>query len=108
MKMKREMAMSRDRWINIRVSQEEKALFEDKAAAVGMSLADLIRHRLLSYRLRKTPEERERLLQLARIGNNINQIARWVNTHKNGLATVQVVARLDALLRELRGEPPCT
>jgi len=67
-----------------------------------MSLADLIRHRLQAYRVRITALEREQLLTLARIGNNINQVARWVNTHKNGLETIQVVMRLDAILRELR------
>lgn len=94
--------MSRDKWIKIRVSEEEKTLFEAKAAEVGMSLADLIRHRLQAYRVRITALEREQLLTLARIGNNINQVARWVNTHKNGLETIQVVMRLDAILRELR------
>ena len=100
--------MSRDKWIKIRVSEKEKILFEAKAAEMGMSLADLVRTRLLAYRLRRTPEERERLLQLARIGNNINQIARWANIYKGGLDTVQVVGRLEALLRELREGPPCT
>ncbi|QJT09508.1 MobC family plasmid mobilization relaxosome protein [Oceanidesulfovibrio marinus] len=94
--------MSRDQWIKIRVSEEEKAQFEAKAAAAGMTLADLVRHRLASFRLRKTSTEREALLQLARIGNNLNQIARWVNTYKGGLDTIEVVSRLDAILRELR------
>lgn len=94
--------MSRDQWIKIRVSKDEKELFELKAADAGMTLADLIRHRLQAYRVRKTALEREQLLALARIGNNLNQLARWVNTHKNGLETIQVVLRLDAILRELR------
>lgn len=94
--------MSRDQWIKIRVSKDEKEFFERKAAEAGMTLADLIRHRLQAYRVRKTALEREQLLALARIGNNINQVARWVNTHKNGLETIQVVMRLDAILRELR------
>ncbi len=100
--------MSRDQWIKLRVSPEEKALFEAKAMAADMTLADLIRHRLLAYRLRQTAAEREHILQLARIGNNINQIARWVNTYKGGLETVQVVSRLEALLREIRRGPECT
>jgi len=100
--------MSRLLWIKIRVSEEEKARFEAKAAAAGITLADLIRHRLLAYRLRQSAAERERLLQLARLGNNLNQIARWVNTYKGGIDTIDVVTRLEALLREARKEPPCT
>ncbi len=29
--------------------------------------------------------ERERTQQVARIGNNLNQIARWANTHKGAI-----------------------
>ena len=46
--------------------------------------------------------ERDRLRQLARIGNNLNQIARWANTHKGRGEAVQVVAHLIALRREIR------
>lgn len=94
--------MSRDQWIKIRVSKEEKELFELKAADAGMTLADLIRRRLLEFRVRKTASERERIRMLGRIGNNVNQLARWVNTYKDGIDTVHVVMRLEAILRELR------
>lgn len=99
--------MSRDQWIKIRVSSEEKERFERKAADAGMTLADCIRRRLLEFRVRQSPHERERIRMLARIGNNLNQLARWVNTYKSGADTLHVVIRLDAVLRELRKEPPC-
>ncbi len=37
----------------------------------------------------------------ARIGNNLNQIARWANTYKWGAEAVSVVAHLSAIERAL-------
>ncbi len=96
--------MRRDQWIKIRVSIEEKKSFEQKASESGMTMADLIRQRLLTFRIRKTAHEQERIRMLARVGNNINQLARWANSHKNGLEAIQVIMRLDAILQELRKE----
>ena len=45
--------------------------------------------------------ERERTRQVARIGSNLNQIARWANTHLDELAPVEVIAHLVAIERAL-------
>ena len=38
--------------------------------------------------------ERERTRQIARIGNNPNQIARWANTYKTATAAVEVIVEV--------------
>ena len=43
--------------------------------------------------------ERERTRELARIGSNLNQIARWANTHKGNAEVVEVIAHLVAIER---------
>ena len=45
--------------------------------------------------------ERERIRELARIGSNLNQIARWANTHKGNVEAVEVIAHLVAIERAL-------
>ena len=45
--------------------------------------------------------ERERTRQIARIGNNLNQIARWANTQKTAAEAVSVVAHLVSFERSL-------
>ena len=45
--------------------------------------------------------ERERTRELARIGSNLNQIARWANTRKENAEAVEVVAHLVAIERAL-------
>ena len=43
--------------------------------------------------------ERERTRELARLGNNLNQIARWANTHKEAIEAVEVIGHLIAIER---------
>ncbi|MYH21853.1 MAG: MobC family plasmid mobilization relaxosome protein [Acidobacteria bacterium] len=49
---------------------------------------------------------RERSRQIARIGNNLNQVARWANTHAYALDGVRVMDRLTAVERALRALAP--
>ena len=67
--------MSRDTWLKVRVTPDERAAFAVKPAEAGPSLSDFIRQQLLTGRVRQTAEEREVIRQLARIGANLNQLA---------------------------------
>ncbi len=100
----------RSAWIKIRVTPDEKRLIESKASAQGQTVTDFLRQRALDYRLRQSPLEKERIRQLARIGSNMNQIARWANTYKKRAEAVEVITRLILLERELHEEEnePCT
>jgi hypothetical protein len=69
-------------------------------------VTDFIRQRALDYRLRQTPLEKERVRQLARVGVNLNQLARWVNIHKGRAEAIDVLATLVSMGRELRDTPP--
>ena len=110
--------MRRNLVIRFRVSQEERVAIKAKAAAQSQSLTDFLRQRALNYRLRKSPDERERIRQLARIGNNLNQLARWANTYKNRAEAMAVLGALLSVERALtntevvpsdrQGEEPCT
>lgn len=99
--------MSRTHMIKIRVTLAEKQRMEAKARASGLSLSDLVRRHLRECRLRQTPEEKERVRQLARVGNNLNQLARWVNAHKGHVESVDVLLYLEQLWEACRGGPPC-
>ena len=50
--------------------------------------------------------ERKRTRQVSRIGNNLNQIARWANTHKGAVEAVEVIAHLIAVKRALSALSP--
>lgn len=92
----------RTAWIKLQVTPAEKAAITAKADAQGQTVTDFIRQRALDYRLRQTPVEKEHVRQLARIGANLNQLARWVNIHKSRAETIDVLVALVSLERELR------
>ncbi len=104
--------------VKLRVTPAEKEAIAAKAEAQGQTVTDFIRQRALDYRLRQTPLEKDRVRQLARIGVNLNQLARWVNIHKDRAEVIDVLVALVSLEQELKGtdtarppdngEPSCT
>jgi DNA-directed RNA polymerase beta' subunit len=101
---------NRSAWIKLRVTRAEKESIAAKAEAQGQTVADFLRQRALDYRLRQTPLEKERLRHYARMGSNLNQLARWVNVHKSRAETLDVLIALASFERELKAamEEPCT
>ena len=92
-------------WVKIRAREEERAEWHAKARRAGLSLSALVRRaigRTRTWTVAHREVERARVVELARIGNNLNQIARWANTHKACAEAVEVLAHLVALRREIR------
>ena len=93
----------------VRLTPDESADWRTKAAAAGVPLSVLIRRAMARTRTWTAPAaevERERTRQVSRIGNNLNQIARWANTHKGAAEAVEIVARLVAIERALLALAP--
>ena len=87
-----------------RVTPAELAAWNAKASAAGVTLSELLRQAMSRTQTWTAPAmevERERTRQVARIGSNLNQIARWANTHLDELAPVEVIAHLVAIKRAL-------
>ena len=107
------MGAGREVWVKVRASEAERAEWHAKARSVGLSLSDLVRRsvgRVRTWTVAHAELERERTRELARIGSNLNQIARWANIHKENAEVVEVVAHLVAIERALdtltvEGEP---
>ena len=91
----------RTAWVTVRVTQAEKKKFIAQAEAEEMSIGDFVRMRLNAPRVRKTKNERAKVLQLARIGNNLNQLARWANTYKSSADSLQLLIRLQDIKEQL-------
>ncbi len=94
--------MNRDHFIKIRVSELEHQHIKELSTSVGMTISDLLRHRLLKIRLRSTNHEKELIRQVARIGSNINQLARWANSHKNRTPSLETVLWLNRIYEEVK------
>ena len=87
-----------------RVTPAEHAAWRAKAAVAGVSPSALLREamaRTRTWTASAQAVERERTRQIARIGNNLNQLARWANTHGSAVEAVSVIAHLVSFERSL-------
>lgn len=90
--------------IELRVSAEEKAHWQAIASSRGVYLSELIRSALSGQRLRPrraAPRvDPDLVRELARIGNNLNQLARAAN-RRSPVETVSLLVKLIEIDREL-------
>ena len=86
--------------IKVRVTGAEQAGWQTKAASTGVSLSELVRsamNRVKTWTPVNVEIERERNRELAKIGNNLNQIARWANTYKSAADAIEIVSHLRSI-----------
>ena len=98
------MAERRTVMVAARVTPVEHAAWQDKATTAGVSPSALLRRAMARTRTWTAPAlavERERTRQIARIGNNLNQLARWANTHAAAVEAVAAIANLVSFERSL-------
>ena len=103
------MSAGRTVWVKVRATEAERAEWHAKAHSAGLTLSDLVRRsigRVRTWTVAHAEVERERTRELARLGNNLNQIARWANAHKEAIEAVEVIAYLVALDRALSALDP--
>ena len=87
--------------IVIRLLPEERDTMRLNAGVHGLSMSDYIRQKCLGIHLRRTPEEKRHLYELARIGANLNQIARWANAYKRTVEAFEVLLALKNLEKQI-------
>lgn len=95
--------MSTGKWVKIRMSEDARADIRRRADAAGMTVSDLIRESLdqPAQRRRQTRHvtaDPELIRAVARVGNNLNQIARAVNAG----ADIQLISHLISIEQQLR------
>ncbi len=101
--------VQRTNTISIRLTDSEKLDWELKAHAAGLTISQLARQAMGKVRVTNVGDRSlqiERTRQIAKIGNNLNQIARWANTYKDAASAAQVIAsltRIESALLQLEG-----
>lgn len=107
----------RDKWVNIKVTQQERNEWQAFAQSKDKNLSDVLRQLIanemgVKIRLENLPVKKkqvrasrkadpELLRELAKVGNNLNQIARWANTYKSDADALEVTQALLAIQRGL-------
>jgi hypothetical protein len=74
-----------DRLPNLRVTAAERALIEEKAAAAGLTLVEYCRRAIFKSRIapKRGNTDQALLVELNRVGVNLNQIAHRVNAGRS-------------------------
>ncbi|VEP14186.1 Mobilization protein [Hyella patelloides LEGE 07179] len=96
--------VQRTNTISIRLTDEEKLDWELKAHAAGLSISQLAREAMNRVKVMNVGDRAiqiQRTYQIAKIGNNLNQIARWANTYTNTIEAVEVITYLIAIEKAL-------
>lgn len=92
-------------WIKIRATEEQRDAWYEKARLKGVSFSELVRQTLDGVRVQRRHQLRrvdpDLLRQLALIGNNLNQLARWANRDQRYVESAALLARLVEIDREL-------
>ena len=84
--------------------------WRQRADLAGLSVSDFVRAAVDTHqatgiaspgkrrpRRNYTQADPELVRHVAWIGNNINQLARWVNTNKSGIEAIELLAHINAL-----------
>ncbi|MBR8840570.1 MAG: plasmid mobilization relaxosome protein MobC [Stigonema ocellatum SAG 48.90 = DSM 106950] len=99
-------ATKRDQQMTVMLSKLEKLAIQKRAEKAGLNLSDYGRQMVLTGKaqVRLTPAENETLNQVARLGNNLNQIAHKANA--DGIRSIAFEAsRLLQQLSQLLNKP---
>jgi hypothetical protein len=89
-----------DTSLKIRLSHQEKEAWQEKAVRSGLTLSNLIRQAMSKTRTWTAGDRsliQEQTRQISRIGNNLNQIAKWANTYKSTAQALEVIESLRAI-----------
>ena len=92
--------------VNLRFTVDNYLKLLESAKTIGMSLPDYIRNRALKIPIRNqmvAPINRQLFIELCRIGNNINQLAKKSNSGIMNSAQIKTeLKQLRLLLAELK------
>lgn len=93
-------------WVKIRTTPDQKAAWFAKAEARGITFSALARQALdgVVVRRRRGPRhvDSQLLRQLSRVGNNLNQLARWANRDQRYADRLAIISQLVGIERELQ------
>lgn len=97
--------MKKTRRVEVRFSEkeyDELSVIADKGDTTVSDVVRLSATRVKTITLGAKRAQQERVREIAKIGNNINQIARWVNTHKSNADTINVLTHLREIDKSIK------
>lgn len=94
--------------INIRVTLNDQVKLEEEAIRRGLNVVEFIRRKALEFQMPKysiSGLERTTIIELSRIGNNINQMSKKVNQGNPNLKGLEEeLLNLNKKLNEIKNQ----
>ena len=94
--------------INIRVTLNDQVKLEEEATRRGLNVVEFIRRKALEFQMPKysiSGLERTTIIELSRIGNNINQMSKKVNQGNPNLKGLEEeLLNLNEKLNEIKNQ----
>lgn len=102
------MTNQREYMLRVRMNPQETAQLDQLATEAGLSRSEVVRELITHGKVRNASArqadlnyKRQRLALIGRANANLNMIAKWANTYKEGAYSVEIIAQLIAVEREL-------
>ena len=84
----------RTKWLKVRLTPTENTNLVRISEAAGVSRSALVRDHIGKVVIVNREDERARVREIARIGSNLNQLARWANTYKRAAEALPILRAL--------------
>lgn len=98
--------MKRTEKIEFRVSENEKEQITQRAKEGNLSLSKYCRQVSMNRQLKLKDADRQLLIELGRIGNNLNQVAKQLNqTGKTNESINPILEGIKIILKQIYYEP---
>ena len=105
---KKDESLIKTKDVHLRMSETEYEILSERATATNMSVSDFIRNALntqnvaIKYELTAdVPEIKKLIGEFGKIGNNLNQIARYFN--QGGIISSEMRTEIKKSLRDIYG-----
>lgn len=98
---------ARDQVLGLRLTPDERAAIEAQAARAGLTVSDYARRVILGHRVKAavTDVDAAALVELNRLGVNLNQIAKQLNARKAAPAQIEpLLVTIRAAVERLAGD----
>jgi len=97
--------MKKTRRVEVRFSEKEYNELSVIADKGDTTVSDVVRRsatKVKTITLGAKRAQQESAREIAKIGNNLNQIARWVNTHKSNADAITILTHLREIDKSIK------
>lgn len=98
----------------VKLSKDEWSIIFEKMEKTNLNFSEFARMSMINSQIFSKKEKRaiankELIIELAKIGNNLNQVAKHLNIEKKGIDRVglEMLSRIENHLKEIRAKYDC-